>query len=89
LSTVVTVDSVRKARIVWFSWKRAKMSPVLRLAKNEYGSDNVCLKNCDIIAKSSLRTMKLARNARVVAINCVNTFEMIRPTISRFSRLTF
>ena len=35
LSTVVTVDSVRKARIVWFSWKRAKMSP--RLALGEEG----------------------------------------------------
>ena len=34
----MTLDSVRKARIVWFSWKRAKMSPVLRLAKNAYGS---------------------------------------------------
>ena len=52
------VDSVRKARMVWFSWKRAKMSPVLRLAKKENGSDSVCLKNCDIIAKSMLRTMK-------------------------------
>jgi hypothetical protein len=34
-SKVVTVDSVRKARIVWFSENRARMSPVLRLAKNE------------------------------------------------------
>ena len=88
-STVVTVDSVRNARIVWFSWKRAKMSPVLRLAKNENGSDMVCLKNCDIIAKSMLRTMKFARYARIVDISCENTLEMIRPTISRCSRLTF
>ena len=58
---MVTVDSVRKARMVWFSWKRARMSPVLRLAKKENGSDIVCLKNCDIIVKSMLRTMKLAR----------------------------
>ena len=89
LSTVVTVDSVRKARIVWFSWKRAKMSPVLRLAKNEYGSDSVCLKNCDIMSKSSLRTMKFASFARIVAMSWVNTCETIRPTISRCSRLTF
>ncbi len=65
------------------------MSPVLRLAKNEYGSDSVCLKNCDIIVKSSLRTMKFASTARIVAISCVNTLEMIRPPISRCSRLTF
>ena len=34
-------------------------------------------------------TRVILQNPRVVAINCVNKFEMIRPTIRRCSRLTF
>ncbi len=60
-STVVMVDSVRKARIFWFSWKRAKMSPVLRLAKNGSGRDRAWRRKCDIMAKSMLRIMKFDR----------------------------
>jgi len=49
----------------------------------------VCRKNCDIIVKSSFRTMKFASAARIVAVSCVNRLEMIRPTISRCNRFTF
>ncbi|MNG32477.1 hypothetical protein D3C84_1184970 [compost metagenome] len=41
------------------------------------------------MAKSMLRTMKLARYARTVAISWVNTLEITSPRISRCSRPTF
>jgi len=33
--------------------------------------------------------MKFASAARIVAVSCVNRFEMIRPAISRCSRFAF
>ena len=89
LSSVVTVDSVRNERMVWFSWKRAMISPVLRFAKNGSGSDRACLKNPDIMEKSMLRIMKLDRNARIRLVSWVNTLARIRPTIRTCSSDTF
>ena len=60
-----------------------------RIEKNENGKDSVWRKNCDIIAKSMLRTMKFARYARMVDMSCENRFDTIRPRINRFSKPMF